>query len=793
MKKLGKLILSFILVCCCAVSFAACFDDETEKFSKPSGFKFDETTVTVSFNAVDGAESYNAKVTAADKTAVYENKSLKVTKIELKDKKLAAGEYTVTVKVNAVSGKEASDEATYKFSITKTALATPADLAKDGDNVTWTAVEGATNGYSVRIYNKETNIEVLPATTVPVAAFSTETANELVNAQTETLTYVIEVKAIATDNNLESAVATIDWVVKGKILKPTLEATATAAGASVTWTADTRATAGYKAQLYKGTDLVKEYDIAAGTATLEIDRTDAIKGQEYTLKVYGVATDDFRQGDVAEIKFTQSLPAIGEVENLTVNGMVATWDAVEGATAGYSVTVYRKGNEENIKLDAELVAQADAPSIDLSTLAYAAEKDYVVSVVVNAVDGECAASEAVTAEYKSGSVWTFADAEDKDIFKADNCDASIENGKLKFVKQTGNVVRVSRAFKAGDLIEITLQATEGDGYFYIYGNTATNGAAINAFAKIENGRAKVEEAMPIGAMDLHTVTLVVQNDLPNGLYMDFHGTHVIEKMQVYSARNEYNFATEDDLKWFISSGAALKIENGKLVIPTGETQGVNFVRNLLPGTAITITLGNIAEDSFAYGVNNNMDLDAFYFLKDGVNVGDADIKGNGTHTITLIVKKQTRGIRFHLKNAAEVVIENIKIDEFGGSLEFNSTIDLKWFTTFGGELTISDGNLVVPVQEAGSQQIRLNMFIMKGQTITITLGNTDGDAWVYGTNANGETIASLLEKDGNVAGDTDIKGDGTHTITIKAVQDIYGLRMNFKNASAITIESITVK
>ena len=299
--------------------------------------------------------------------------------------------------------------------------------------------------------------------------------------------------------------------------------------------------------------------------------------------------------------------------------------------------------------------------------------------------------------------------------------------------------------------------------------------------------------MPIGAMDLHTVTLVVQNDLPNGLYMDFHGTHVIEKMQVYSARNEYNFATEDDLKWFISSGAALKIENGKLVIPTGETQGVNFVRNLLPGTAITITLGNIAEDSFAYGVNNNMDLDAFYFLKDGVNVGDADIKGNGTHTITLIVKKQTRGIRFHLKNAAEVVIENIKIDEFGGSHEFNSTIDLKWFTTFGGELTISDGNLVVPVQEAGSQQIRLNMFIMKGQTITITLGNTDGDAWVYGTNANGETIASLLEKDGNVVGDTDIKGDGTHTITIKAVQDIYGLRMNFKNASAITIESITVK
>ncbi len=793
MKKLGKLILSFILVCCCAVSFAACLDDETEKFSKPSGFKFDETTVTVSFNAVDGAESYNAKVTAADKTAVYENKSLKETKIELKDKKLAAGEYTVTVKVNAVSGKEASDEATYKFSIAKTALATPADLAKDGDNVTWTAVEGATNGYSVRIYNKETNIEVLPATTVPVAEFLTETANELVNAQTETLTYVIEVKAIATDNNLESAVATIDWVVKGKILKPTLEATATAAGTSVTWTADTRATAGYKVQLYKGTDLVKEYDIAAGTATLEIDRTDAIKGQEYTLKVYGVATDDFRQGDVAEIKFTQSLPAIGEVENLTVNGMVATWDAVEGATAGYSVTVYRKGNEENIKLDAELVAQADAPSIDLSTLAYAAEKDYVVSVVVNAVDGEYAASEAVTAEYKSGSVWTFADAEDKDIFKADNCDASIENGKLKFVKQTGNVVRVSRAFKAGDLIEITLQATEGDGYFYIYGNTATNGAEINAFAKIENGRAKVEEAMSIGAMDLHTVTLVVQNDLPNGLYMDFHGTHVIEKMQVYSARNEYNFATEDDLKWFISSGAALKIENGKLVIPTGETQGVNFVRNLLPGTAITITLGNIAEDSFAYGVNNNMDLDAFYFLKDGVNVGDADIKGNGTHTITLIVKKQTRGIRFNLKNAAEVVIENIKIDEFGGSLEFNSTIDLKWFTTFGGELTISDGNLVVPVQEAGSQQIRLNMFIMKGQTITITLGNTDGDAWVYGTNANGETIASLLEKDGNVAGDTDIKGDGTHTVTIKAVQDIYGLRMNFKNASAITIESITVK
>lgn len=800
MKKLGKLILSLILVCCCAVSFAACFDDETEKFSKPSGFKFDETTVTVSFNAVDGAESYNAKVTAADKTAVYENESLKVTKIELKDKKLAAGEYTVTVKVNAVSGKEASDEATYKFSITKTALAAPADLTKEGDNVTWTAVEGATNGYSVRIYNKETNIEVLPATTVTVAAFSTETANELVNAQTETLTYVIEVKAIATDNNLESAVATIEWVVKGKILKPTLETAATADGTSVTWTADTRATAGYKAQLYKGTDLVKEYDIAAGTAAFEINRTDALKGQEYTLKVYGVATDDLRQGDVAEIKFTQSLPAIGEVENLAVNGMVATWDAVEGATAGYSVTVYRKGNEENIKLDAELVAQADAPSIDLSALAYAAEKDYVVSVVVNAVDGEYAASAPVTAEYKSGSIWTFADAEDKVAFVSHGPSVEIVEGKLLLSepKSGANVVRFNHHFNVGDRITINMKTKR----LWIYGNSRTDNAAhvVKAFAI--DGNVPDQVGWDGDEEKEQTLVLVVMKEI-EGLFMDMDAGRNLS-VTINSLKIEAGNNTFGSYMFYSGTGANAELtQNGTLKMASTAGSG-KLVTVAMPvikaGSVIEVTYGAVTategnnNNFFVYGINGNYDTliinDKTVLRRNGYtnDINTETVGGNKVESY--VVDYDIYGLRYDFGAVGtSVEIKGIRVIEVKSVYDFTNEDDAKWFAVDSRiaeekQMSISvvdnDNTKALNVKSVkGSNMLVFSYQLKAGSKITIDIKSKA--CFVYGKGASDNTNFTL---DMDAIAETEITGDGSrHTVTLDVNKDCVGIYLMFNDAA----------
>lgn len=800
MKKLSRLLLSFIFVCCCIIGITACGSAE-EKFPAPTGFQFDETTLTVTFDRVDGAESYDAKVAAVGGSIVYENKALKETKIELADKNLVDGEYAVSVAVNATEEKGASDMASFKFTIIKTALAAPAGLEKNGDNVTWTAVDGATNGYSVRIYNKETKDEVQPPVTVSVASFSTAAINEIVNVQTETTTYVIEVKALATDENGESAVAVVDWVVKGKILKPELSVETSENGTSVSWDRDERATNGYTAELYSESELVKTYDIPAGTAAVEIDRTDAAKGQTFTLKIYGIATDDLRQGDVAEIEFTQSLPALASVENLVINAnMTASWSKVAGASEGYTVTVYRKGNEANVKLESLIVEQSEAPSVDLSDLEYAAEREYTVKVVANAVENEYLVSEAEIADFISSSKWIFADEEDKAWFTSDGPTIALENGKLMFTdaSQGRNVVKFNRNFNVGDKIIIDV-ATE---YLYIYGLNNGNGAETYEFEL--NNRIEAELSVANGGT-AKTFELTVLKAV-KGLYfmMDGSGNKpvTLNSLEVKSA--DLAFATESGRGIYAKAGAGATVteDGGKLLMSRTADSDNNvtlFYPVIKAGSFIELNFGKVTATStdqdkfFVYGINQNGDtllLNGNSVLRrDGfTDNADNETRISENQTIVYVADADIYGVRFGFGAIGTTVeIKSIKICEAKTVYDFSDIDDIKYFTADyraagDAQMTIGvvdDGNTkALNIKSIdGSNFLRFAQPLKAGTKIIIDIKTQKCHA--YGISAGTYKDTRV---DSTAIAEIDLTGDGTrHTVEITVNADTMGIILMFGN------------
>lgn len=102
-----------------------------------SGVSFDSASETLSWAQVVGATNYVVAVTVGGQTYTYNNG----TSNSFSLKTFAQGEISVAI-VPQSYGYNSPEATVYNY--TKTTLSAPANVAVDGNNVTWTAVEGAT-------------------------------------------------------------------------------------------------------------------------------------------------------------------------------------------------------------------------------------------------------------------------------------------------------------------------------------------------------------------------------------------------------------------------------------------------------------------------------------------------------------------------------------------------------------------------------------------------------------------------------------------------------------------------
>lgn len=382
--------------------------------------------------------------------------------------------------------------------------------------------------------------------------------------------------------------------------------------------------------------------------------------------------------------------------------------------------------------------------------------------------------------------------------------AADANGKITLEQQTDGVFvkaeakhqeGVSRAVRfftnisAGDKL---LMDAEGTGHVYLYAINGNGDLITDGLG--ENNMAGSKVHTFTAAKDIYGFYLDIRlDDGGNFSTLKIKRIEIVKAGATTGERKVFDFDTLSELSDVEGkNGTSYHIENGKLVISKGK-QLIAFRRNISAGTAIAVTLGNTNGNAWAYGTNGSLDAEINHLLKDGAMREDTDISGTGEHTVVMIAKDSFGGLCFNFSGSGDVYIEKIAFYENCGLFNFDSADNLKYFTSFGENLKIENGKAIVPKQENGTiQQVRLNFFIASGTKVTLTLGNTNGDAWIYGTNSGGDTIGGLIEKDGEVLGDTSIKGDGTHTVTVIATQDIYGLRMNFNNAADVAIDKIVI-
>ncbi len=230
----------------------------------------------------------------------------------------------------------------YVKSTPKTALDTPANLSVSAAKVvSWDAVSGAAS-YNVTIgsetYTSETN-------SYDASAIEDEY-------------YDVSVVAVPSDkdNYKNSAAATLTAVKFGTptLATPVLkEGLVDDASVNVTWTADGRATNGYKCEIYNGETLVEAKDVKDNA----VEFTELTAETAYTVKVQAKAVEGTKAY------------AASEIATLSVTTKAAGVQANDGTkehpyTAAEAITVIEAGADLKDKYVMGIVAADPAPSFN---------------------------------------------------------------------------------------------------------------------------------------------------------------------------------------------------------------------------------------------------------------------------------------------------------------------------------------------------------------------------------------------------------------------------------------------
>lgn len=207
MKKRAKAIVIVLVLLMSAMLVIACTGSkELDALSKPQNLKYENDTIKWD-NDTKASKGYSIVIKQGDTEIKNESVSTNLYSVST----LANGSYKAIVKAKAVENEyKESEQSTLDFTISKsdptpekTAFGKVTNLTKNNTNITWTAVENATNGYLVKILLASDNSIVGAETTVTTTSYDISALNN------GSYKFVIKVKA--TDAKLESAEETFSF------------------------------------------------------------------------------------------------------------------------------------------------------------------------------------------------------------------------------------------------------------------------------------------------------------------------------------------------------------------------------------------------------------------------------------------------------------------------------------------------------------------------------------------------------------------------------------------------------